>query len=130
MAQELAGDSILEAEPAFGFLTRPVDGATTTWMGQRNLPLKQCDHVPGFDAADDEGGAGPGDQVGARFGAAQRVVIIQKIGGDGFGGCIGCVDRGAFVVVHLDGFRVDLVEDHWQSVGWNAWVEIVVSSKI
>ncbi len=87
-------------------------------MVQRNLPVKQCDHVPGRDGADDEGGAGPGDQVGARSGAAQRVLVIKEVGDDSFGRCIGCGDRVVVVVVHLDGFRVDLVEDHWRSVGW------------
>ncbi len=118
MTQELTGDSISEAEPAFGFHTRPVDGATAARRVQRNLSVKQCDHVPGRDAADDEGRAGPGDQVGARFGAAQRDLVIQEVGGDSFGGCISCGDRVVVVVVHFDGFRVDLVEDHWQSVGW------------
>ncbi len=110
VTQELTGDGIPEAEPAFGFRARPVDGATTARLGQLNLPVKQRDHVPGRDAADDEGGAGPGDQGGARFGAAERILVIQEGGGDTFGGCGGCVNGG--VVVVQDGFRVDLVEDH------------------
>jgi len=110
VTQELTGNSIPEAEPAFGFHARPVDGATTARLGQLNLPVKQRDHVPGRDAADDEGGAGPGDQEGARFGAAERILVIQEGGGDTFGGCGGCVSGG--VVVVQDGFRVDLVEDH------------------
>lgn len=110
MAEELTGDNIREAEPAFGFHARPVDGATTARLGQHNLPVKQRDHVPRRDGADDEGGAGPGDQGEARFGAAERVVVVQEVGDDGFGGCGGCVDGG--VVAVRDGFWVDLVEDH------------------
>ena len=66
--------------------------------------------MPGQDRADDKGGPGPGDQGGARFGAPERVVVIQEVGSDGFGGCGGCVDGG--VVAVRDGFGVALVEDH------------------
>lgn len=118
MTQHLTGDGIPEAEPAFAFLALPVDGAATARRDQHDLPVEQCDHVPGRDGADDEAGAGPGDQVGARSsGAAQRVVVVQEVGGHGFGGCTGCADGGVVVVVLLGGFRVDLVEEHWRSVG-------------
>ena len=127
MTQILTGDKIPEAEPAFDLHARPVDGATTARMGQRNVPVKQRYHVPGRDGADDEGGAGPRDQVGARSGVAQRVVVIQEVGGHGFGGGIDCVVRAVVVVVvPLDGFRVNLVEDHWRSGGQVVWVEMVV----
>lgn len=71
VTQEFTGDSIPEAEPAFGFHARPVHGATAVRPGQHNLPVKQHDHVPERDGADDEGGSGPGDQEGARFSATQ-----------------------------------------------------------
>ena len=110
VTQEPTRDGTLEAEPAFGFHARPVDAAAATRLGQHNLPVKQRDHVPGQDGADDEGRAGPGDRGGAGFGAAERVVVVQEVGGDGLGGCGGCVDGG--VVGVWDGFGVDLVEDH------------------
>jgi hypothetical protein len=98
VTQELTGDSIPESEPAFGFHARPIDGVTTARLGQ-HLAVKQRDHGPKRDGADDEGGAGPGDQGGAGFGAAKRIVVIQEVGGDCFGGCGGCV------VVVQDVFR-------------------------
>ena len=50
--------------------------------------------MTGSDGADDEGGVGPGDQVGGRFGAGSHwVEVIQEVGGDGFGGRVGCVNR-------------------------------------
>jgi hypothetical protein len=110
VTQELTRDGILEAELAFGFHARPVDRAAAARRGQHNLPVNQRDHVPGLDGADDKGGAGPGDRGGAEFGAAERVVVVQEVGDDGFGGCSGCVDGG--VVGVRDGFGVDLVEDH------------------
>ena len=110
MTQEPTRDGIPEAKPAFGFHARPVDGAAASRLGQHNLPVKQCDHVPGRDGADDEGGAGPGDRGGAGFGAAEQVKVVQEVGGDGFRGCGGCVDCG--VVGVRDGFGVDLVEGH------------------
>lgn len=61
MAEEITGDNVPEAEPAFGFHARPVDRARTARLGQHNPPVKQRDHIPGRDGADDEGGAGPGD---------------------------------------------------------------------
>jgi hypothetical protein len=110
VTQESTRDGILEAEPAFGFYARPVDGATAARPGQHNLPVKQRDHLPGQDGADDEGRAGPGDRGGAGFGATERVVIVLEVGGDGLGRCGGCVDGGVIGV--RDGIRVDLVEDH------------------
>ncbi len=101
VTQELTGDSIPESEPAFGFHARSIDGVTTARLGQHNLAVKQRDHGPKRDGADDEGGAGPGDQGGARFGAAERIVVIQEVGGDCFGGFGGCA-----VVVVQDAFRV------------------------
>jgi len=102
-----------------------VDGAAASRLGQHNLPVKQRDHVPERDGTDDEGGAGPGDRGGAGFGAAERVMVVQ-VGGDGFGGCGGCVDGG--VVGVRDRFGVDLVEDHDGGVlaglsgsGWRRW---------
>ena len=110
MTQKFTGDSIPEAEPAFGFDAHPVDGATTARLGQRNLPVRQRDHVPARDGADDEGGARPRDQEGARSGAAKWLVVVLEVSGDGFWGCGGCTDGG--VVVVQDGFRVDLVDNH------------------
>ena len=45
--------------------------------------------MSGCDGADDEGGVGPGDRVFARFGGAERVLVVEGIEGDGFGrgGC-------------------------------------------
>lgn len=88
VTQELTGDGIPEAEPAFGFHARPVDGATTARLGQYDLPVKQRDHVSGRDGMDDEGRAGPGNQGVARSGAGERVVVVPDVGGDSFGG--GC----------------------------------------
>ena len=110
MTQEPTRGEIPEAEPALGFHARPVDGAAASRLGQHNLPVNQRDHVPRRGGADDKGGAGPGDRGGAGFGAAERVMVVQEVGGDGFGGCGGCVDGG--VVGVRDRFGVDLVEDH------------------
>ncbi len=74
------------------------------------MPVKQCHHVPRRDGADDEGRAGPGNQGGARFRAVERVVVVQDVGEDGFGGCSSCVDGG--VVAVRNRVRVDLIEDH------------------
>lgn len=114
MTQEFTGDSIPEAEPAFGFHAQPGDGSTTARRGQHNLPIEQRDHVPGRDGADDEGGVGPRDQVGFSLDTRERILIIQKIGGDGFRRGISSV-AGELIVV-LDGVRDDLVEEHWRSV--------------
>ena len=70
--------------------------------------------MPGQDGADDKGGAGPRNQGGAEFGASEQTVIIREVGGSfAFEGCGSCVGCGVFV---LDGFRVDLVENH--DGGW------------
>lgn len=74
------------------------------------MPVKQRDHVPRRDGADDEGRAGPGNQGGARFRAAERVVVVQEVAEDGFGGCSDYVDSG--VVAVRNGVRVDLIGDH------------------
>ncbi|KFX96934.1 hypothetical protein O988_05099 [Pseudogymnoascus sp. VKM F-3808] len=41
MTGELIRNAIPETEPAFGFHTRPVDGASAAWRGQHNLLVKQ-----------------------------------------------------------------------------------------
>lgn len=87
MTKEPTRDNIQEAEPAFGFHARPVDGAMTARLGQHNLPAKQREHIPRRNGADNESGAGRRDQGGARFGAAERVV--QEVGGDSFRWCSG-----------------------------------------
>ena len=132
MAQEFTRDRTPEAEPAFGFLTRPVVAATTARRGQHDLPVEQCDHVPGRDGADDEDGAGPRDQEGgARFDVVIRVVVERvvvvayEIRGVGAGGCDGCVDGG--VITIRDRCRLDLIEDHNGGMGGRiALVETVV----
>ena len=86
-----------------------MDRATTARLDQHNLPIKQRQNVPRRDGADDEGGAGPGDQERARLG----VVIVPGSrwgAGDGSEGCSDCVDCGVVAVQH--GIRIDLVEDH------------------
>jgi hypothetical protein len=122
VTQEPTRDGILEAEPAFGFYARPVDGAAAARPGQHNLPVKQRDHLPGQDRADDEGRTRPGDRGGARFGATERVMVVQEVSGDGLGWCGGCVDGGVIRV--RDGIRVDLVKDH--DSGVLEIVEVVV----
>jgi len=61
-------------------------------MEQHNLTVKQRDHGPKSRT---------GDQGEAGLGAAERIVVIQEVGGDCFGGCGDCV-----VVVVQDAFRV------------------------
>jgi len=125
VTQHFTGDSISKTEPTFSFHACPVDRATTARLGQHYLPVKQGDHVPGRDGANYKGGTGPGDQGRARFGAAEWVVMVQKVGGDGLGGCDGCVDGG--VVAVRDGFRVDLVANHTSGVLAGLSGRIIVS---
>jgi hypothetical protein len=100
VTQKFIRNGIPETEPAFDFHTRPVDGATAAWRGQHNLPVKQCDYMPGRDRADDKGEIVPRDTAG-------RLVVFPEVCGNA---CSGRVNDG--VVRIGDGFRVELVEAH------------------
>lgn len=103
VTQKLIRNAISETEPAFGFHTRPVDGAPAAWRGQHNLPAKQRNYMPGRDRADNEGGI-------VRRDTARLVVISREICGKGVGGCSWRVN--SRVVRVGNGFRVELVGAH------------------
>ncbi len=103
VTQKLIRNAIPETEPAFGFHTRPVDGAPAAWRGQHNLHVKQRNYMPGRDRADNEGEI-------VRRGTVGLVVIFREICGEAVGDCSWRVNGG--VVRVGDGFRVELVEAH------------------
>ena len=120
VTQKFIRNAIPETEPAFGFHTRPVDGATAAWRGQHNLPVKQCNYMPGRDRADDKSEIVRSDTAG-------RVVVFQEVCGNVFGGCSGRVNDG--VVRIGDGFRVELVEAHNDFFGCRQFALGVVASQ-
>ena len=72
--------------------------------------------MPRRDGADNEGGAGPRDQVWNRMDATQGVIIIQEVGGDGFGGRIGRIVGGGVVIIISKRVGTDFIEIHWRDL--------------